>query len=214
MLAAVPKLTVMGDFETLFNSLDPNEQKRGFEFEHVCKWFLQNDPTYASRLKRIWLWKEWPGRWRSGEAGIDLVAEDTGGKLWAIQSKAYGEDKPIPKSELDKFLSESNRKEFAYRLLISTTTNGLHHIAQETVAAQEKPVLIVDLLDLRGSPVDWPGSLSDLRPVRPREPAQPREHQDEAILDVLGGFESHDRGQLIMACGTGKTLTGCSSPRS
>ena len=207
MLAAVPKLTVMGDFETLFNSLDPNEQKRGFEFEHVCKWFLQNDPTYASRLKRIWLWKEWPGRWRSGEAGIDLVAEDTGGKLWAIQSKAYGEDKPIPKSELDKFLSESNRKEFAYRLLISTTTNGLHHNAQETVAAQEKPVLIVDLLDLRDSPVDWPGSLSDLRPARPREPAQPREHQDEAILDVLGGFESHDRGQLIMACGTGKTLT-------
>ncbi|WP_082926269.1 DEAD/DEAH box helicase family protein [Cupriavidus sp. D384] len=36
---------------------------------------------------------------------------------------------------------------------------------------------------------------------------RPRAHQREAIQDVVGGFQSHDRGQLIMACGTGKTLT-------
>ncbi|MBF6989408.1 DEAD/DEAH box helicase [Cupriavidus sp. IK-TO18] len=35
----------------------------------------------------------------------------------------------------------------------------------------------------------------------------PRSHQHEAIVDVLHGFQAHDRGQLIMACGTGKTLT-------
>ncbi|WP_181925916.1 DEAD/DEAH box helicase family protein, partial [Cupriavidus taiwanensis] len=35
----------------------------------------------------------------------------------------------------------------------------------------------------------------------------PRPHQHEAIIDVLQGFKDHDRGQLIMACGTGKTLT-------
>ncbi|CAG2155386.1 DEAD/DEAH box helicase family protein [Cupriavidus numazuensis] len=34
-----------------------------------------------------------------------------------------------------------------------------------------------------------------------------RPHQREAIDDVLAGFQSHERGQLIMACGTGKTLT-------
>jgi superfamily II DNA or RNA helicase len=198
---------VVGNFQQLFDSLNPNEQQRGFEFEHVCQWFLQNDPAYISRLKRVWLWKEWPGRWSDADSGIDLVAEDTDGKRWAVQAKAYGEDKPIPKRELNKFLSASSRKEFSYRLLISTTTNGLHHIAQENVAAQDKPVFIVDLLDLRRSPVDWPKSLTDLRPTPLREPAQPRPHQDDAILDVVGGFESHDRGQLIMACGTGKTLT-------
>jgi superfamily II DNA or RNA helicase len=197
----------MGTFDDLYASLHPDDRLRGFEFEHICKWYLQNDPTYASRLKRVWLWKEWPGRWRNSEAGIDLVAEDTDGKLWAAQSKAYGENKPIPKRELDKFLTDSSRTMFSYRLLISTTTNGLHHIAAETVSGQEKPVLIVDLLDLRKSPVDWPESLSNLRPAQPREPAMPREHQDEAILSVLGGFEATDRGQLIMACGTGKTLT-------
>ena len=35
----------------------------------------------------------------------------------------------------------------------------------------------------------------------------PRTHQFEAILSVVKGFEKTDRGQLIMACGTGKTLT-------
>ncbi|WP_227461506.1 DEAD/DEAH box helicase [Cupriavidus pauculus] len=35
----------------------------------------------------------------------------------------------------------------------------------------------------------------------------PRAHQREAIQEVVDGFQSHERGQLIMACGTGKTLT-------
>jgi hypothetical protein len=50
---------------------------------------------------------------------------------------------------LDSFLSESGRPAFGYRLLITTSAARLHHIAAETVAAQEKPVLIVDLADLR-----------------------------------------------------------------
>ncbi|MFJ1254362.1 DEAD/DEAH box helicase family protein [Cupriavidus sp. CuC1] len=33
-----------------------------------------------------------------------------------------------------------------------------------------------------------------------------RPHQNRAIANVLGGFSTADRGQLVMACGTGKTL--------
>ena len=36
---------------------------------------------------------------------------------------------------------------------------------------------------------------------------RPREDQLEAIDAVLDGFKQHDRGKLIMACGTGKTYT-------
>ena len=32
-------------------------------------------------------------------------------------------------------------------------------------------------------------------------------HQKAVIDDVTGGFEAHDRGKLIMACGTGKTAS-------
>jgi superfamily II DNA or RNA helicase len=43
--------------------------------------------------------------------------------------------------------------------------------------------------------------------MRPRKPARPHDYQREAINKVIKGFASADRGQLIMACGTGKTLT-------
>jgi predicted helicase len=194
-------------FSDLFGRLDPDPKIRGKQFEHVCKWFLTNDPTYKAQLRNVWLWKEWRDRWSETEAGIDLVAKDIDGHLWAIQAKAYAEDHPIPKREWNKFLSESNRRLFSYRLLISTNTEGLHHIAQGTVDGQEKPVLILDRSGLEASPVQWHTSPDDLRPSPPAEPAQPRDYQEDAIRDVVDGFASADRGQLLMACGTGKTLT-------
>ena len=78
----------MATFSDLFARLDLDPRVRGRQFEHVCKWFLTNDPLYKARLRRVWLWKEWPDRWSDAEAGIDLVAEDTNGHLWAVQAKA------------------------------------------------------------------------------------------------------------------------------
>ena len=76
-LSGIP---VVGAFSDLFARLDPDPRVRGKQFEHVCKWFLTNDPIYKHELRRVWLWDEWPGRW-GGDAGIDLVAEDRDGQL-------------------------------------------------------------------------------------------------------------------------------------
>ena len=48
----------------------------------------------------------------------------------------------MPKSEVDKFLSESNRAEIDVRLLIQTT-DGLSRVAERAIRAQEKPVRAV-----------------------------------------------------------------------
>ena len=61
-------------FFELLDRLDPDEYKRGREFELICRWFLRNAPTYSSRLREVWLWDEWPDNWGL-DAGIDLVAE-------------------------------------------------------------------------------------------------------------------------------------------
>lgn len=195
----------MGDFRELLDQLDPDPRRRGLQFEHVCKWFLTNDPTYKAVLQRVWLWDEWPGRW-GPDAGIDLVAEDRDGRLWAVQSKAYGSAHAVTKADVDKFLAESSRTVFSYRLLIATT-DKLHHIAQRTIHDQEKHVAFVGLSDLLTSEADWPRSPLDMRASAPVRPAGPREHQRQAIRAVVEGFTTSDRGQLIMACGTGKTLT-------
>jgi len=176
---------------------------RGRQFERLCRWYLQNAPEYRPRLRNVWLWKEWPGRW-GPDAGIDLVAETAEGKLWAVQAKAYDPGHSISKPEVDSFLSESNRPEFAFRLLIATT-DGMSANARRTLVSQEKRVGLVLRSHLEAADVEWPHDLESLAPSK-RLPLSRFLHQQEAIEDVLTGFDSADRGQLIMACGTGKTL--------
>lgn len=186
--------------------LDPNPGRRGKQFERICQWFLTHDPLYAHELRKVWLWDEWPGRW-GADAGIDIVAEDRGGHLWAIQAKAYDEATTVTRRDVDTFLAESGRPDFSFRLLIATT-NRIGQTARRTIEGQEKQASLLLLGDLEAAAVDWPASPSQLQ-LHPGRlaPKRPRSYQREAIDKVMNGFRETDRGQLIMACGTGKTLT-------
>jgi superfamily II DNA or RNA helicase len=195
----------MPAFTDLVATLAADPHLRGRQFEHICRWYLMNDPQYRTALRQVWLWDDWHGRW-SADAGIDLVAEDQAGRLWAIQAKAYDPHYGVTKADVDTFLSESYRAAFSYRLLIATT-DKLSPNGRRTIDAQEKPVGLVGLSDLLTAEVDWPANPEQLRPSPPPKPAEPRGYQREAIDAVLTGFDTADRGQMIMACGTGKTLT-------
>jgi len=194
----------VGTLHGLLETLDADPLRRGKQFESICKWFLANDPIYRRELRRVWLWDEWPEH-KGQDIGIDLVAEDARGRLWAIQAKAYDPSYSVTKRDVDSFLSESARPEISFRLLIATT-NRIGHNASRTIHGQEKPASKLMLADLERAQVEWPTSIHDLRPQAP-QPKTPRSHQSEAIHAVVNGFDVHDRGQLIMACGTGKTLT-------
>jgi predicted helicase len=193
-----------GTFSKLFAALSDDPVKRGHQFEKICQWFLRNSPVYLARVKTVWRWDEWPGRW-GADAGIDLVAEEHDGSLWAIQAKAYAPDYAVTKADVDSFLSESTRPQFTFRLLIATT-NRLGPRARRTIAEQEKRASLLMLGDLELADVDWPASPDDLRPAK-QLARTPRPYQEEAIRGVLNGFREQPRGQLLMSCGTGKTLT-------
>ena len=150
------------------------------------------------------MFSDWPKAWSATDIGTDLIAEDQHGKICAIQAKFYKETSTIPKSDIDSFLSDTNRAEVDYRLLVATT-DGLGKNAINAIEGQEKPVQSFTLKDFL-EPFEWPESLESLEEYQPREPHQPRPHQVAAIGDVTSKIES--RGQLLMACGTGKTLTG------
>jgi superfamily II DNA or RNA helicase len=192
-------------FTTLLETLPSDPHHRGLAFEQICQWFLSNDSIYAAELMHVWLWNEWPERW-GPDAGIDLVAETMAGELWAIQAKAYDPDYSITKHDVDTFLSESGRPCFAYRLVIATT-DKIATTARRTLDDQAVPAGRVLRSQLEKANVRWPRSADQLRPGRP-EPKRPMPHICEAIDAVCARFETASRGQLIMACGTGKTLTG------
>ncbi|MFN2490118.1 MAG: Helicase associated domain protein [Actinomycetota bacterium] len=195
----------MASVEELLSRLSDDRNIRGDQFERICRWFLTSDPVYRRKVRRVRLWKDWPGR--SGrDLGIDLVAETCDGSLWAIQAKAYQQDEWISKRDIDSFLTASARREFAFRLLIGTT-NHVGRNAWDMIKAQEKPVGRVLLADLERSAVDWPSSPERLYARHPQR-KKPFPHNRQAISAVAKGFRESARGQVIMACGTGKTLVG------
>lgn len=56
--------------------------------------------------------------------------------------------------------------------------------------------------------IDWNNfSLDKIDDVKIEPQKKPKPHQENAINDVIKGFETNSRGKLIMACGTGKTFT-------
>ncbi len=175
----------------------------GGDFEWLCQWFLENAPRYRGQFDKVWLWKDWPDRWGT-DAGIDIVARTRAGELWAIQAKADHPERAIPKREIDSFLSESNRSQFAYRLLMATT-DSIGATARRTLRDQQKPVGLVLRGDFLTEEVQWPVQIGGTGAQLPPWTANP--HQTTAIEAVVNGFRDHDRGRLIMACGTGKTLT-------
>ena len=62
--------------------------------------------------------------------------------------------------------------------------------------------------ELEASSIDWSAfSVAEPDMLVRSERKRPWPHQVEAIEAVTAGFAEHDRGKLIMACGTGKTFT-------
>jgi predicted helicase len=194
----------MPSFTTFINSLDPDS--KGDEFERIfAKWFLKNDPYWSTQIDRVWLWDDYPDRW-GPDCGIDLVFKHKNGDVWAVQAKCYSPKNQITKGDINTFLSESNCKEIDRRLLIATTDKVAPN-GKRVIARQEKPVTCFLFSDFDKSEIEYPSKLSELNTVKRKERPSPRPHQIEAVDKVEKGFKESDRGQLIMACGTGKTFT-------
>ena len=185
-----------------------SEREKGDLFEDLIAKFLLTDPQYAAQFVKVWRWMEWPGREGKVDTGIDLVAEEAGtGDLVAIQCKFYADDHYLQKGDIDSFFTALGKKQFSAGLIVSTTDHWSKH-AEDALADQSKPVGRLRVGDLDLSPVDWAQfSLLDIEYMPLRDRKQVRPHQREAIDAVRSGLEHHDRGKLIMACGTGKTFT-------
>lgn len=201
-------MSTIHDILTEFREAAQSKRDMGDKFERLFANFLVTEPSYKDRFSNVWLWTEWPGRGNKPDTGIDLVAEERiDGGLCAIQCKFYDPSSTIQKADLDSFFATSGKKPFASRIVVSTTDNWSKH-AEALLDDERVPCVRIRLQDLEDSAVDWSKfSLSRPDKMKLREKKQPREHQKEAIKDVLEGLGEAERGKLIMACGTGKTFT-------
>lgn len=193
----------MANFSSFLSNLSVDPKERGTQFEHFVKWFLLNDRLWSSQVDRVWLWREYPERW-GRDLGIDLVFKHKNGDLWAVQAKCYSESTTISKPDVDSFISESPTEIFKHRLLIAST-DRLNGNAKSVCDRQRVTRFL--LSDFEASSTEFPSRINDLYKRSDPPKPKPRSYQNDAIASVVSGFQAADRGQLIMACGTGKTYT-------
>ena len=210
----------MSSFGEVLDQLRDNQPqgKYGIAFEKLMVNFFQTDPVLSAEFDEVCRWDKWRYNGGQTDTGIDLVARRRDDGKWvAIQAKFYKPTTSIQKQNIDSFFEASGRsfetesavEHFAHRYIISTTDKWSKH-AEAALENQQIPTSRIGYSQIAESPVNWdvvfPGSEIHFNLSR-RETFEPRPHQQEAIDKVMDGFRTHDRGKLIMACGTGKTFT-------
>ena len=196
------------------------EHDKGTRFERLICNYLKTSKKYEILLKEVWLWNEFPYRKEFGgsDTGIDLVALTKDGHYWAIQCKCYADDTVINKAAVDSFLSTSSRQfvddnfeqqSFSSRLWFATN-NKWGKNAKEAFENQNPPTYIVNPWDVADDEtVDWEQLDAGMHGATAfkKRSISPKDHQKVALEKAAEYYKTHERGKLIMACGTGKTYT-------
>ena len=208
-----PDQQVSGDFllaklDEIWNTYSSDNVGKGSAFEELIAAYLRTAPEFADRFDQVHLWSDWPER-TGHDHGIDIVARDvTTGGWCAVQCKFYDPQAHIAKADIDSFLAASAKSKYTGRIIVSTAKSWGPTVERQ-LDGLTIPVTRIGLSDLLESKVDW--SLVNWRAPQTILPTTGkkvlRNHQVEALTKVREGLASRDRGQLIMACGTGKTFT-------
>ena len=185
--------------------------KMGKAFERLAKVYLENDALQKQEYSKVWHYSDWAKEQRKGYAnadiGIDLVAKLSNGEGYcAIQCKFYQPEHQISKADLDSFISAASTSDFTRLMLIDTSMQALGRNAQITFDNLAQDYQRIQPSKLEDSNIEWLSYIRDGE-VRLHPKKDMRDHQIEALNAVCAGLKQAGRGKMIMACGTGKTLT-------
>jgi superfamily II DNA or RNA helicase len=191
-----------------------SDKEKGDLFEYLVRAYLQLDPEYATKLRKVWLLDDVPSALRkklhlpTSDQGIDLIAETNTGEYWAIQCK-FREDtaRPLPWREISTFtgLAFGVCKNISFGLVCSTTERITR------VLTHQDRIGFCSLDVWQGLNKEFFDRLRKLLGHKPTKlvPLKPRPHQKKAIADARKHFigKKQKRGKLISPCGSGKSLT-------
>ena len=178
----------------------------GDKFERIIKGVLEEDKLYKDRFDRVWMWKDWAAQNRvyeklgtAQDLGIDIVArERVGGELCAIQCKCNSDKTILDAGPASNFIA--NAAANGMKNYILACTGPINKNAMAKLKGVKCQIITKDDLRYR---LDWHSYPKKIVPLPPKKL---KEYQRQAVNDVIFGFDKNQRGKLIMACGTGKTL--------
>ncbi len=205
-------LTVNEVFERIVTQ-SLNKREQGTAWERAVKFYFENDPTYQDKFSHVWMWEDAPTNPGRQDTGIDLVAQDaTTGEYWAIQAKCYT-SKTLSEGDVSTFFMNATEDTYAYRVLVDTAPKLTKNL-EEFICTHES-VYRIGLDVIKKSNLPWQDfwthgmhlTCEEVQGARKQLIFDPRPHQRKAIDAVKAELQEADRTTLVMACGTGKTLT-------
>jgi superfamily II DNA or RNA helicase len=148
------------------------------------------------------MWGEWPGKLKAGlkgDKGVDLVAETRDKQLVAIQVKFRRDpNDSVTAPEVQKLVG-SYRKHFALFALASNAWSATRGVSE---AVGDEDAMLILREQLLESSYDWAAKKSIKRTK-----FTPFPFQKVAAENVRKALAKGGRAQIVMACGTGKTVT-------
>ncbi|KGN29914.1 hypothetical protein N802_10215 [Knoellia sinensis KCTC 19936] len=200
---------MLGKLDEIWNEFGDDKTGKGSAFERLMASYLRTAPEFSEQFSEVYLWQDWPERGNAHDHGIDIVAKDEINGGWtAVQCKFYDPQHYVSKKDIDSFLAATAKDKFTGRIVLSTA-KGWGPTVEKQLDGLTVPVTRIGINDLLESKVDW--SQIDWQEPQTYLPLsgkkQLRPHQKVAKDAAITGLATHDRGQLIMACGTGKTFT-------
>jgi superfamily II DNA or RNA helicase len=183
-----------------------NDKEKGDLFELFCQVYLK--VIYKKQaFKSIQLFKDIDTKTLeklnlrlSKDYGIDIVAITDTDEIWTIQVKFRQSDQ-LTWTELSTFKASSEKANFTMLMSNVSKINHPHSVLTgfSSILRNEFEALTEE--DFSNIKATLKGQA--IKPIV----FSPRPHQIEAINSAINHFKTNNLGQMIHACGTGKTLT-------
>jgi len=182
----------------------PNE--RGEVFEEFAYAYFKIRTTYH-QVDEVWRVGDVPSAILSSlqiersDAGIDGLIKHVDGTFTGYQVKFRSNRQKPSYSELTKFWQEARHCE--YHLTFANCTELTELSDKNPKHLQILSLELDDLDSLFFAELYKVATKAKIKPSR----FEPASYQVQMIQDVVRGFGTSDRGKLIAACGTGKTVS-------
>ena len=192
-------LTSLERLERQLQAITPS-RAQGDAWEKALKGWI--NAGGHPELTKAWMWGEWPGKLKAGlkgDKGVDLVAETRDKQLVAIQVKfRENPNDPVTAPEVQKLVG-SYRKHFTLFALASNAWSATRGVSE---AVGDEDAMLILREQLLESSYDWAAKKSIKRTK-----FAPFPFQKVAAENVRKALAKGGRAQIVMACGTGKTVT-------
>lgn len=204
--------TKLEQFNTSQTETTTKKTLAGKVFEVFAKYYFQTEPKKTELYENVWLYDDVPLeikeqlRLPSVDHGIDLLLQDFEKKYYAVQCKFKNDETKSLSWSGDKIANVFALGTNCDKVVIFTNVSDITQVAK---SFEQKFELIAfdELISIESEIFENILLLAKGNQPKELERFKPQKHQEIAILKVLEHFESNERGQLILPCGAGKSLT-------